>query len=118
MRQLKQLFLIVLALTFVGGIGTGAWIGTLLAAPPKPGAKLERRVEDFKHYFPDLDATQERQLRTVLADYDHKKDRIKATLTPEQLRRIRTLEDSSRERIRLLLTEPQRSKYDKLVGSR
>lgn len=117
MRQLKQLLLIVLVLTFVGGIGTGAWIGTLLAAPPKPGAKLERRVGDFMEHF-DLDATQERQLRTVLADYDHRKEQIKATLTPEQLRRIRTLEDSSRQRIRLLLAEPQRREYDKLVGSR
>ena len=117
MRQLKQLFLIVLGLTFLGGIGTGAWIGTLLAAPPKQAAKLERRVGDFGEHF-DLDATQKRQLRTVLADYDHRKDQIKATLTPEQLRRIRTLEESSRERIRLILTGPQRSKYDKLVGSR
>jgi hypothetical protein len=117
MRQLKQLFLIVLGLTFLGGIGTGAWIGTLLAAPPKQAAKLERRVQEFMDTF-DLDATQERQLRTVLADYDHKKDRIKATLTPEQFRRIRTLEETSRKRIRLILNDPQRAEYDKLVGSR
>lgn len=117
MRQLKQLLFVVLVLTFVGGIGTGAWIGTLLAAPPKPAARLDRRVDDFLKHF-DLDATQQRQLRTVLADYDRKKDQIKATLTPEQLRRIRTLEESSRERIRLLLTRSQRREYDKLVGSR
>jgi hypothetical protein len=89
MRQLKRLFLIVAGLTFVGGIGTGAWIGTLLAAPPKPAAKLDRRVQDFEHYFPDLDATQKRQLR-----------------------------EASRKRIRLILTDPQRTEYDKLVGSR
>ncbi len=117
MRQLKQLLFIVLVLTFVGGVGTGAWIGTLLAAPPRAAARLDRRVDDFRQHF-DLDATQQRQLRTVLADYDRKKEQIKATLTPEQLRRIRTLEESSRERIRLLLTEPQRTEYDKLVGSR
>ena len=117
MRQLKRLLLIVLALTFLGGLGTGAWIGALLAAPPKPAAKLDRRVDDFKAHF-DLDATQERQLRTVLADYDHQKDQIKGTLTPEQLRQIRSLEDSSRKRIRLILTEPQRTEYDKLQGSR
>jgi len=117
MRQLKRLFLIVLGLTFVGGLGTGAWIGTLLAAPPKQGAKLDRRVQDFKLYF-DLDATQERQLRMVLADYDHKKGQIKDTLTPEQLRQIRTLEETSRKRIRLILAGPQRTEYDKLVGSR
>ncbi|MHC4816747.1 MAG: hypothetical protein ACYTF8_01630, partial [Planctomycetota bacterium] len=113
MHQLKRLFLIVLGLTFVGGLGTGAWIGTLLAAPPRQGAKLDRRVQDFKLYF-DLDATQERQLRTVLADYDHKKDQIKNTLTPEQLRQIRSLEETSRKRIRLILAEPQRTEYDKL----
>lgn len=117
MRQLRQILVVVLVLTFVGGIGTGAWIGTLLAAPPRAAARLDRRVKDFLRHF-DLDATQTRRLRTVLADYDHRKEQIKATLTPEQLRRIRTLEESSRERIRLLLTEPQRRKYDKLVGSR
>jgi len=117
MRQLKQLFLIVLGLTFVGGIGTGAWIGTLLAAPPKSGAGLERRVGDFERHF-DLDATQKRQLKTVLADYDHKKGKIRATITPEQLRQIRALEAASRKRIRLILTDPQRTEYDKLVGSR
>jgi hypothetical protein len=117
MRQLKRLFLVVLVLTFIGGVGTGAWIGTLLAAPPRRAAKLERRVQDFRQVF-DLDATQERQLRTVLADYDRKKEQIKATLTPEQLRRIRALEDASRKRIRLILTEAQRAEYDKRVGSR
>ena len=117
MRQLKRLFLIVLGLTFVGGLGTGAWIGTVLAAPPKQAARLDRRVQDFKRHF-DLDATQERQLRMVLADYDHKKDQIKGTLTPEQLGRIRTLEEASRKRIRLILADPQRMEYDKLVGSR
>lgn len=117
MHQLKRLFLIVLGLTFVGGIGTGAWIGTLLAAPPKKAASLERRVHDFRQHF-DLDATQERQLKTVLADYDHKKGKIKATLTAEQLRQIRALEEASRKKIRLILTDPQRTEYDKLVGSR
>lgn len=117
MRQLKRLLLIVLGLTCLGGLGTGAWIGTLLAAPPEPGARLDRRVDDFTFHF-DLDATQERQLRTVLADYDRRKDQIKGTLTPEQLRRIRALEETSRKRIRLILTEPQRTEYDKLVGSR
>jgi hypothetical protein len=117
MRQIERLLLVVLGLTFIGGVGTGAWIGTLLAAPPKQAARLERRVQDFLQHF-DLDATQERQLRTVLADYDRNKEKIKGTLTPEQLRRIRTLEDESRKRIRLILTDPQRSKYDKLVGSR
>ena len=117
MRQLKRLFLIVAGLTFVGGIGTGAWIGTLLAAPPKKSAQLERRVRDFMQHF-DLDATQVRQLRTVLADYDHGKEKIKATLTAEQLREIRALEETSRKRIRLILAEPQRTKYDNLVGSR
>jgi hypothetical protein len=117
MRQLKRLLLIVLGLTFLGGLGTGAWIGTLLAAPPRPAARLDRRVDDFKRHF-DLDATQERQLRTVLADYDHRKDQIKNTLTPEQLRQIHALEEASRKRIRLLLTEAQRMEYDKLAGSR
>jgi len=117
MHQLKRLLLVVLGLTFVGGLGTGAWIGTLLAAPPKKAARLDRRVNDFKAHF-DLDATQERQLRTVLADYDHRKDQIKDTITPEQLRQIRSLEETSRKRIRLILTEPQRTEYDKLVGSR
>jgi Spy/CpxP family protein refolding chaperone len=115
MRQLKTLLIAALALVFVAGVGTGAWIGSLAAATHEP-RKLDRRVRDFTNVF-DLSATQVRQLREVLYDHDQEKERIRQ-MTPEQSLELRALEAESRGRIRQLLTEEQRTEYDRRVGAR
>ena len=119
MRRLKQLFCIVLALTFTGGFGAGAWVGTLTAAQPRAPApsSIDRRVDDFQIHF-ELSPTQIRQLRTVLARHDQERDKIRQTITAEQRKRMDKLEAVSRDSIRLLLNERQRAEYDKLVGPR
>ncbi len=113
MRQLKTLLVAALALVFVAGVGTGAWIRSLAAAAHEP-PKLDRRVRDFTDVF-DLSATQVRQLREVLYDHDQAKERIRQ-LTQSQ--EIRALEAKSRGRIRQLLTEEQRREYDRRTGPR
>ncbi len=114
MRQLKALLLASLALVFVAGVGTGAWIGTLAAATPAP--TLDRRVRDFTKVY-DLSPTQVRQLREILYDHDQKKERIRQ-LTPEQFRELRALEAESRGRIRGMLTEDQLLQYDRRAAPR
>ncbi|HEX5137596.1 MAG TPA: hypothetical protein VFY93_11520 [Planctomycetota bacterium] len=115
MRQLKALLLAALALVFVAGVGTGAWIGSLAAAPPQP-RKLDRRVQDFERVF-DLSPTQVRRLREILYDFDRDKKRIQQP-TPEQTQELRTLEAESRGRIREILTEEQAREYDRRVAAR
>ncbi len=115
MRQLKTLLLAALALVFVAGMGTGAWIGSLAAAPRAPRS-LDPRVHDFTRFF-DLSPTQVRQLSEVLYDHDQRKERIRQP-TPEQFQELRALEAESRQRIRQLLTEEQRLEYDRRAGSR
>jgi Spy/CpxP family protein refolding chaperone len=115
MRQLKALLLAALALVFVAGVGTGAWIGSLAAATKGPPT-LDRRVRDFTDVY-DLSPTQLRQLREILYDFDRDKQRIQQP-TPEQAREMRTLEAESRGRIRQILTAEQRADYDRRVASR
>lgn len=112
MRELKRLFLLVLVLTFLGGVGTGAWIGTIAAAPPQVHPTLDDRVQDFEVFFGDLDGKQVRVLREIIAEHDTAVARIKQRLSKEQFEDIRRAEDASRERIRAILTGPQRDKYD------
>lgn len=115
MRQLKILLLAALALVFVAGVGTGAWIGSLAAATQEPRS-LDRRVDDFKEVF-DLSPTQVRQLREILHDHDQQKERIRQ-MTPEQFQELRALEAESRGRIRQMLTEEQLREYDRRVAPR
>lgn len=116
MRQLKALLLAALALVFVAGVGTGAWIGSLAAAAQGP-RKLDLRVRDFQRFY-DLSPTQVRQLREILHDHDKEKDRIIREITSEQLRKISDLETESRGRIRQILTEEQRGEYDRRAAPR
>jgi Spy/CpxP family protein refolding chaperone len=111
MRQLKALILTALALVFVAGVGTGAWIGSLAAASKGPRS-VDRRVRDFQRVF-DLSPTQLRQVREILYDHDRRKEAIPRR-TPEQL----ALEAESRDRIRLILTDEQRREYDRRVPPR
>ncbi|MHC4223229.1 MAG: hypothetical protein ACYSX0_04695 [Planctomycetota bacterium] len=118
MRELKRLFLLVLVLTFFGGVGTGAWIGTIVAAPSTPRPSLDDRVQDFETFFGNLDGRQTRVLREIIAEHDTAVARIRQRLSKEQFEDIRRSEDASRERIRAILTPQQRDKYDKRPGRR
>ena len=117
MRELKRLFLLVLVLTFLGGIGTGAWIGSLTAAPEAEVRHDDDRVAAFEERL-SLDATQVRQLRVILAEHDGKIRNIRQQITKEQFRRKLAQEELSRARIREILTQEQRREYDNLLGRR
>jgi hypothetical protein len=118
MHELKRIFLLVLVLTFVGGLGMGAWVGTLVASPEPLPPSLDERTNDFQRVFDDLTPSQIRRLRAVLAEHDAGVAKIRGQLSEEQFRRKVEAERLSRERIREILTEPQRAKYDKLRGRR
>jgi hypothetical protein len=114
MGELRRLILWVVGLTFLGGVGTGAWIGTLMAAPDRPEFSIDRRVSDFQRHF-ELNPSQVRRLRQVLAEHDGRVRAIREELSGEQFRRQLETEEQSRRRIRELLTEEQRREYDKLL---
>ena len=115
MRELKRLFLAVLALTFLGGIGTGAWIGSLTAAPGTDVWTTDDRADEFEKRL-GLDATQLRRLRVILAEHDGRIRNIQLQVTKEQFRRKLEQEELSRQKIRGILTTIQREEYDKLLG--
>ena len=112
MRDIRNLFLAVILLTFVGGVGIGAWLGSLHAAPAQaPNRGVERRMEDWKRVF-DLDASQERRLRAALHFYEIERDRIRQEVSSEQYLRVRHLQEQCREKVREILTPEQREQYD------
>ena len=115
MRELKRLLLIVLGLTFLGGVGTGAWIGSLSAGPETEISTTDGRVAEFERRL-GLDATQVRLLRVILAEHDNRIDTIHRQVTSEQFRRKLGQEELSRNKIRRILTGQQREEYDKLLG--
>lgn len=115
MRELKRLFLIVLGLTFLGGVGAGTWIGSLTAGPDTEIATTDRRVAEFERRL-SLNATQVRQLSDILAEHDNRIHSINQQVTKEQFRRKLGQEALSRDRIRKILTPQQREEYDKLLG--
>ena len=117
MRELKRLLLLVLFLTFLGGIGTGAWIGSLTASPAAATPVDDDRVAEFQRRL-GLDATQVRKLREILGDHDRKIRRIQNEITAQQFKRKLAQEDFSREQIKGILTLKQREEYDKLLGRR
>jgi hypothetical protein len=114
MGELRRLIFWVVVLTFLGGVGTGAWVGTLMAAPERTEFTIDRRVSDFQRYF-ELSASQVRRLRQVIAEHDARVRDIRAELSDEQFLRQLQTEQESRERIRGILTEEQQREYDKLL---
>ena len=115
MRDLRNLLFAVILLTFVGGVGTGAWIGSLTAATPgAPHHSVDRRVEDWNNAFL-LDRSQNRHLRAVLEEYDIRRERIRNEVDAEQFRRIFALQETCRDKIRELLTDEQRARYDDMI---
>ncbi len=102
MRELKRLFLLVLALTFVGAAGLGVYVGTLAAAAPPPPPDLDRRVEDFRRAY-GLDAVQSRRVRELLAEHDREVADVRTRITGEQRREIDAIHERWRSRILALL---------------
>jgi len=117
LREFKLLILLVLGLTYLGGLGAGAWVGTLTAAPRMRAASVDRRLGDFTEHF-DLNPSQVRQLRAVLFRYDKAVDEIRSRLTAREMREKLALERASREAIRTILDDSQRTDYDKLIGGK
>ena len=115
MQDLKRMFLLALALTFVGGIGLGAWVGSLAAASPAPAGRVDDRVEQFEKRL-TLDATQMRQLRGILDEFDRQILAIQREVSASQMRRRLAAEERSRGRIRAILKPGQQLDYDKLLG--
>jgi hypothetical protein len=116
MDSLKRMVLLALVFAFVGGVGAGAWIGSLAAAPAAAsGASIDDRVDAFEQAL-GLDPTQLRQLRGILDAHDKAVDEIHHDITGEQLRRKRAAETRTRKLIRALLRPDQQAEYDKLLG--
>jgi len=112
MRDIRNLFLAVILLTFVGGVGTGAWLGSLRAAPDQPNKRnIDRRMEDWNRVF-QLDASQTRRLRGALQYYEAQRERIRQDAYAEQGARVLRLKEECREKVREILTPEQRAEYD------
>ncbi len=111
MNSLYRLFAIVLALTFVAGLGTGAWVGTLTAgSADKEDSSRERRLQDWQDALPDLSVTQMRRIRTILAEHDRAVALIRERLDRTQWAEILQLESQNREKLHKVLTKSQRQK--------
>ena len=104
MREFKALVLGAVALAFVAGIGAGAWIGNLRAAPAANRISVDRRLEDWNNRY-HLTPSQQRRVRAVLVRYDGGRDRIYSELNAEQWRRLNLLRKKSREEIDRILEE-------------
>ena len=114
MRELKKLLLCALVLVYLGGIGTGAWIGSLAAAPGTPHVDTDRRVQAFVNTF-GLTESQTRQLRTIIAQHGKANRTIEQQINETQLRQKLVLEAETRDRIRNeVMDDSQRVEYDKL----
>ena len=104
MREFKALILTCVALAFIGGVGLGAWVGTLRAATPQPARSLDRRMTDWTTRY-DLTRSQSRRIRGVLVRYDREKSQILSELDAEHWKRIYKLREISHVEIDKILVE-------------
>lgn len=111
MRELARLLWIVMGLTFLGGLGLGAFVGGLVAAGPEGGPGTDRRMKDFERML-DLDAAQARRVREVLIRHDREVDEVRRRLSSEQQRDIQRIHDRDRAAILDLLSPEQRKIYE------
>jgi len=103
MREFKTLVIGAVVLAFVGGMGAGAWIGSLRAATLlRPS--VDRRLQDWTERY-DLSPSQERRVRAVLVRYDGGRDRIYSEISSEQWRRLNRLRDKSQQELDKILQE-------------
>jgi len=116
MRGLKALFLATLGLTFLAGLGAGAWLGGLRAAAPAEAVpSIQTRVRDWNETF-SLDRSQERRLQAILVYYDEESARIYRDLDAERFRQLHQLREECRVKLREMLTPEQQAEYDRRHG--
>jgi len=118
MRGWKRLFFAVQALTLVGGLGIGAFVATLSAAPELPASpSVERRVGEYREAF-DLDASQARRLREVLERHDAEARAVRERIDEERFRELQRIHERAREELRGLLDERQTRILDGMARER
>ena len=105
MRGLKGAVCLALVLAFCAGVGAGAWLGDLRAAPDEPRTvSIDKRVEAWSKAH-DLTKSQERQIRDVLLRYDADRRNIRSEMSKDQWARVHKLRLESREKIDRILRE-------------
>ena len=112
MGGIKRTVFFALLLAFVAGIGAGAWVSDLRAAPDAPANSIERRVEAWRDRY-DLTTSQVRRLRDVLLRYDAGSKRVLTELDTERWRRIKRLESDARKDIDRILGKEDASAPEK-----
>jgi len=115
MSSFKRLFLTVLGLTFIGGLGTGAFVGTLLASPKVEVQREDRRIDDFREIL-DVDDLQVERLRHIFARHQIELSGLRRTIQQENGLRYNEVHELCRQRIREILTDEQRTLYDRRRG--
>ena len=115
MSSFKRLFLTVLGLTFIGGLGTGAFVGTLLASPKVEVRPEDRRIDDFREIL-DVDDLQVERLRGIFDRHQIDLSGLRRTIQQENGRRYDEVHELCRQRIREILTDEQRALYDQRRG--
>ena len=92
-------------LAFVAGLGAGAWVSDLRAAPARTkSVSIERRVKAWtdKH---EMTASQQRRLRDVLLRYDADRRQILSQLSKDEWARLNLLRTASRKDIDRILED-------------
>ncbi|MEE8104722.1 MAG: hypothetical protein V3T86_04210 [Planctomycetota bacterium] len=115
MNGFKKLLLTVLGLTFIGGLGTGAFVGTLLASSKVVAQPEDRRIDDFREIL-DVDELQVERLRRIFARHQIELTGLRRTIQQENGRRYNEVHELCRQRIREILTDEQRALYDQRRG--
>ena len=115
MRRLKPIagILVVFFLGALAGVMSARFYATFESRKPHHRPKLEERVEFImKRLTDDLDlsATQQKEIRQIVASTEKKVQSIKDEYVPE----IRALHDSSIKEIKTRLAPDQRAELDRL----
>lgn len=115
MRRLKPIagILVVFFLGALAGVMSARFYATFESRKPHHRPKLEERVEFImKRLTDDLDlsATQQKEIRQIVASTEKKVQSIKDEYVPE----IRALHDASIKEIKTRLAPDQRAELDRL----
>lgn len=104
MNGIKASVTTAILLAFVAGVGAGAWVSDLRAAPTRPTSlSIERRVKAWTDRH-ELTPSEVRRLRDVLLRYDADRKRILSELSKDEWTRLNQLRTDSRKDIDLILS--------------